>query len=92
MQALRSSRSRRPPVDIATISVKFPGTPPKSVTVLPVMQMGASTMQTRVVQLQPSSTDPNVFTGRVVFSMGGPWTLKLQYDGKTTDVPVTVGQ
>jgi hypothetical protein len=56
------------------------------------MQMGTSTMQTRSVQLQPSTTDPNVFTGRIVFSMGGPWTLKLQYDGKMTDVPVTVGQ
>jgi hypothetical protein len=48
-------------------------------------------MQTRTVQLQPS-TDPHVFTGRVVFSMGGPWTLKLTYDGTTTDVPITVGQ
>jgi mono/diheme cytochrome c family protein len=84
--------SPNPPVDIATITVRFPGTPPKNVTVLPVMQMGTSTMQTRSVQLQPSTTDPNVFTGRIVFSMGGPWTLKLQYDGKMTDVPVTVGQ
>lgn len=83
--------SPNPPVDIATISVRFPGTPPKNVSVLPVMQMGTSTMQTRLVQLQPS-TDPHVFTGRVVFSMGGPWTLKLQYDGTTMDVPVTVGQ
>jgi mono/diheme cytochrome c family protein len=83
--------SPNPPVDVATISVRFPGTPPKNVTVLPVMQMGASSMQTRMVQLQPS-TDPNVFTGRIVFSMGGPWTLKLQYDGNTMDVPVTVGQ
>lgn len=83
--------SPNPPVDVATITVRFPGTPPKNVTVLPVMQMGTSAMQTRVVQLTPS-TDPQVFTGRVVFSMGGPWTLKLQYDGKTMDVPVTVGQ
>jgi hypothetical protein len=83
--------SPNPPVDVATITVRFPGTPPKSVTVLPVMQMGTSTMQTRMVQLQPTS-DPNVFSGRIVFSMGGPWTLKLQYDGHTMDVPITVGQ
>lgn len=81
-----------PPVDVATITVRFPGTPPKSVSVLPVMQMGTSSMQTRQVQLQQSATDPHEFTGRIVFSMGGPWTLKLQYDGATMDVPVTVGQ
>lgn len=79
------------PVDVATISVHFPGTPPKDVTVLPIMQMGSSTMQTRVVHLEPSATDPNVFTGRVVFSMGGPWTVRIEYDGKTLDVPLTVG-
>jgi mono/diheme cytochrome c family protein len=79
------------PTDIATIMVRFPGTPPKDVSVLPVMQMGASTMQTRLVHLTQSSTDPHVFTGRVVFSMGGPWTVKVQYDGTTMDVPLTVG-
>ena len=79
------------PVDVATISVRFPGTPPSSVSVLPIMQMGSSTMQTRTVQLQQSSTDPHVFTGKVVFSMGGPWTIRLQYDGQTLDVPLTVG-
>jgi mono/diheme cytochrome c family protein len=81
-----------PPVDVATITVRFPGTPPKSVSVLPIMQMGASTMQTRVVQLQESGTDPHIFTGRIVFSMGGPWTVRLQYDGQTLDVPINVGQ
>jgi hypothetical protein len=80
------------PVDIATISVRFPGTPPKSVTVLPIMQMGTSTMQTRQVQLQPSAADPHVFTGRVVFSMGGPWTVRVEYDGQTLSVPLNVGQ
>jgi mono/diheme cytochrome c family protein len=81
-----------PPVDVATITVRFPGTPPKNVSVLPVMQMGTSNMQTRQVQLTQTAADPHVFTGRIVFSMGGPWTLKLQYDGNTMDVPVTVGQ
>ena len=80
------------PTDVATISVRFPGTPPKSVRVLPIMQMGASTMQTREVDLAPSSSDPHVFTGRVVFSMGGPWTVRVEYDGQTMNVPLNVGQ
>ncbi len=80
------------PVDEATITVRFPGTPPKDVSVLPIMQMGKSTMQTRSVHLTQSPGDPNVFSGKVVFSMGGPWTVKLQYDGKTLDVPLNVGQ
>ncbi len=80
------------PTDEATISVRFPGTPPKSVTVLPIMQMGAGTMQTRVVQLQQSANDPHLFTGHVVFSMGGPWTVRVQYDGQSMDVPLNVGQ
>jgi mono/diheme cytochrome c family protein len=80
------------PRDIATISIRFPGTPPKSVTVLPVMQMGTSTMQTRQVMLTQSSTDPHTFAGRVVFSMGGPWTVRVQYDGRTMNVPLNVGQ
>lgn len=79
------------PVDVATITVRFPGTPPSSVTVLPVMQMGSTNMQTRQVQLTQSASDPHVFTGRVVFSMGGPWTVRVQYDGQTMDVPLTVG-
>lgn len=79
------------PTDVATISVRFPGTPPSSVSVLPIMQMGSSKMQTRQVQLQPSASDPHVFSGRVVFSMGGPWTVRVQYDGQTLDVPLNVG-
>jgi len=80
------------PTDEATISVQFPGTPPKDVSVLPIMQMGTSTMQTRLVHLTQSASDPHTFSGRVVFSMGGPWTVKVQYDGKTLDVPLNVGQ
>jgi mono/diheme cytochrome c family protein len=79
------------PVDTATVSVRFAGTPPQSVSVLPIMQMGASTMSTRVVHLLPSRNDPHLFAGRVVFSMGGPWTLQVQYDGKHVDYPLTVG-
>lgn len=80
------------PVDVATMTIRFPGTPPKDVTVLPVMQMGKSTMQTRPVHLTQSTTDPHVFSGRVVFSMGGPWTVQVQYDGNTMTVPLSVGQ
>lgn len=80
------------PVDIATISVRFPGTPPKDVTALPTMMMGKMAMQSRLVHLTPSASDPNVFTGKVVFSMGGPWTIQLQYDGQTMTVPLNVGQ
>jgi mono/diheme cytochrome c family protein len=80
------------PTDQATITVRFPGTPPKSVSVLPIMQMGSGTMQTRQVQLKPSADDPHVFTGRVVFSMGGPWVVRVQYDEKTMSVPLNVGE
>ena len=79
------------PVDEATVTVRFPGTPPAGVTVLPIMQMGASTMQTRQITLTQSTSDPHVFTGKVVFSMGGPWTIRVQYDGNQLDVPLTVG-
>jgi mono/diheme cytochrome c family protein len=80
------------PTDVATISVRFPGTPPKDVSVLPSMHMGQMSMQTRVVHLTQSATDPHVFTGKIVFSMGGPWTIDVQYDGQTMDVPLNVGQ
>lgn len=79
------------PVDQATITVRFPGTPPPSVTVLPVMRMGSSGMQTRRVALVQSSSDPHVFTGKLVFSMGGPWTVRVQYGQQHVDIPLTVG-
>lgn len=80
-----------PPTDHATISVRFPGTPPKDVTIVPIMQMGSSSMQSRTIRLHQATDDPHLFTGNVVFSMGGPWTIRLLYDGKTLDVPLTVG-
>ncbi|HEX5275622.1 MAG TPA: cytochrome c [Candidatus Rubrimentiphilum sp.] len=83
--------SPRAPVDSATISVTFPGTPPSIVRVLPVMQMGTSTHHTGIVQLQPLPNDPHTFTGRIAFSMGGPWIVHIQYDGQELDVPVNVG-
>ncbi|HEV2261772.1 MAG TPA: cytochrome c, partial [Candidatus Rubrimentiphilum sp.] len=47
------------PTDQATITVVFPGTPPQSVTVLPVMHMGTGTHHTALVQLQRSPNDPH---------------------------------
>ncbi len=83
--------SPQTPVDSATISITFPGTPPTSVTVLPVMHMGAGTHHTAMVQLQPSPADPHTFTGRITFSMGGPWIVQVQYDGHEMDIPLNVG-
>ncbi len=79
------------PVDQATIIVTFPGTPPASVSVLPVMHMGTGTHHTKLVQLQPSPTDPHTFTGHIEFSMGGPWIVQIEYDGRELDVPLSVG-
>jgi mono/diheme cytochrome c family protein len=79
------------PVDSATISITFAGTPPTSVSVLPVMHMGTGTHHTAMVQLQPSPSDPHTFTGRIAFSMGGPWVVQVQYDGREIDIPLNVG-
>lgn len=78
------------PTDHATITVRFPGAAPANVSVLPIMHMGSSAMPARTVQLRQSASDPHVFTGTVVFSMGGPWTIRVRYDGQTLDVPLTV--
>ncbi len=79
------------PKDGATITVRFPGTPPKSVVAVPVMQMGKGAMNSDKVVLTPSPSDAHVFTGKLTFGMGGPWIVRLQYDGHTMDIPVTVG-
>ncbi|MEO6991092.1 MAG: c-type cytochrome [Candidatus Baltobacteraceae bacterium] len=78
------------PVTDAVLSVTFPGTPPAGVIALPTMEMGKSTMQTSSVRLQ-STSDPRVFTGKVTFTMGGPWVIRIQYDGQSLDLPVQVG-
>ncbi len=79
------------PVDQATIMVMFPGTSPAHVSALPVMHMGTGTHHTRMVQLQQSPSDPHTFTGRIEFSMGGPWIVQIEYDGRELDVPLNVG-
>jgi Cytochrome C oxidase, cbb3-type, subunit III len=82
---------RTSPGERMTMTVRFPGTPPKHVVALPAMQMGTSTMSGAAVRLKPSRNDPHVFIGDLEFSMGGMWTIKLEYDGKTMNVPVDVG-
>jgi hypothetical protein len=79
------------PADQATIMVTFPGTAPANVSVLPVMHMGTGTHHTNLVQLQPAPNDPHTFTGRIAFSMGGPWIVQIEYDGHELDVPLNVG-
>jgi mono/diheme cytochrome c family protein len=76
------------PTDRATLTVRFPGTP-QHVTAKPTMQMGRGSMHTDEVTLHPTS-DPHVWQGQVQFSMSGPWTIELLYDGKLIEVPVNV--
>jgi mono/diheme cytochrome c family protein len=79
-----------PPDSSTTITVTFTGTPPATVTAATVMQMGSSSMRFAAIRLQPSPSDPHVFTGKLNFSMGGPWTVRVHYADKTLDVPLTV--
>ncbi len=77
------------PSSHATLTVRFPGAAPRSVTAEPAMEMGGSTMRAAKVELKPTS-DPHVWQGKVSFSMGGPWTIEVTYDGKHLTVPVNV--
>jgi len=77
------------PNDRAVVTVRFPGSPPRRVSAQPVMKMGGSSMSTARVSLTPTR-DPHVWTGRVTFDMGGPWTIDVNYDGKHLTVPVNV--
>jgi len=47
-------------------------------------------MHSEAVTLKPGA-DPHVFSGEVRFTMGGPWTLHITYDGKALDIPLTIG-
>jgi mono/diheme cytochrome c family protein len=77
------------PSSHATLTVRFPGAVPHSVSAEPAMQMGGSTMRDAKVTLHPT-TDPHVWRGKISFSMGGPWTIDVTYDGKHLTVPVNV--
>jgi hypothetical protein len=81
----------RTPTDETRITVHFHGTPPKHVSVVPIMQMGGSATPGRAVRLVPETTNPSTFTGHIVFSMGGSWTVRVNYDGHAMDVPLNVG-
>lgn len=73
----------------AWLTVRFRGTPPKSVVALPSMKMGGSMMSSAKLRLHPTG-DPHVWTGKIRFSMGGPWTIDIEYDGKHLTLPVDV--
>lgn len=79
------------PSDSATVTIYFSGTPPQSVTAVASMAMGGSTMNSPAVQLARSAGG-HTFTGRLSFSMGGAWTLRIRYNGKEIDRPLDVGQ
>ena len=78
------------PGEPIALTVRFPGAIPLSVALTPIMQMGRGSMHTESVKLQPTK-DRRIFTGNVTFSMGGPWTLHIVYDGHDLDVPIIVG-
>ena len=73
----------------AWLTVRFKGTPPKSVLAVPSMKMGSRSMSSAQVTLHPTG-DPHVWTGKVRFSMGGPWTIDIEHDGKHLTLPVDV--
>ena len=79
------------PSEHTQIHVTFSGVPPKVVTIEPRMEMGGMKMTARNVTLTQSTTDPHVFVGDITFSMSGPWTIILHYDGNTMDIPVNIG-
>jgi cytochrome c553 len=79
------------PDTYADVTIRFSGTPPKSVTAVASMTMGHDTMNAPQVIFKPTS-DPHVYTGRIEFDMGGAWTIHIVYDGKTVDQPLVVGQ
>ncbi|HEX8806263.1 MAG TPA: cytochrome c [Candidatus Aquilonibacter sp.] len=79
------------PSEYARVTIRFPGTPPKSVTAVASMTMDHSPMYSPQVTFKPTA-DPHVFAGRLQFSMGGPWTIHIVYDGKTIDQPIVTGQ
>lgn len=78
------------PIDRATITVRFSGTPPSAVATRAIMHMGTGSHHMDIAM--HATADPYVWQGRMSFSMGGPWILEITYDGKVMDVPVQVGQ
>ena len=79
-----------PPGIHSTITVRFPSEAAHQVSASALMIMGAMKMPVVPIDMKPT-LDPHVWTGTVTFSMGGPWTITILYDGKHVDVPVMVG-
>jgi hypothetical protein len=73
----------------AVLSVRFPGPPPARVTAHTLMQMGNMAMDGTRVTLHPT-TDPHLWQATIVFSMRGPWTVDVNYDGRHLSVPANV--
>jgi len=61
------------------------------VTAVATMAVGDRPMRSPHVTFKPTS-DPDIFKGRVEFSISGSWTIHITYDGKTIDYPLVVGQ
>lgn len=79
------------PSTFADVTIRFPGSPPKSVTATASMSMGHTPMTSPEVTFKPTS-DPRVYAARMQFGMGGAWTIHIVYDGTTIDQPLVVGQ
>ena len=79
-----------PPAVRSTMTVRFAGTVPHDVHATAIMEMGSMQMRPVTIPLAATS-DPHVLSAPVTFSMGGPWTIHLEYDGTAIDLPVTVG-
>ena len=74
----------------ATVRVTFPGAAPKDAQVNAEMQMGSMTHGTGWLPLSKTS-DAHTLEGKVHFTMGGPWTIKVRYPGaKEIDIPLNV--
>ena len=79
------------PSTYADVTIRFSGSPPKSVKAVASMSMGHSPMSSPEITFTATS-DPHVYAGRIPFDMGGAWTIHIVYDGKTIDQPLLVGQ
>lgn len=77
------------PATSAVLSVRFPGSQPARVTAHTMMQMGNSAMNGTLVTLHPTN-DPKLWRATIVFSMSGPWTIDVNYDGRHLSVPANV--
>ena len=75
------------PTEHATLTIRFADVP-KSVSARSVMHMGAGAHHTDFAM--HATADPHVWQGDIHFTMGGPWNIEIDYDGKRLDVPVQV--